>query len=215
MQKVEDQGCCADQTNGQSNPIETLGEFVASSTCCNGVTLASDSQDQSDAALGFRVIARGYDLAVTKGGSSVVSLVHGSGSVSTGCCGSPSSESSFIGFNFEGEAGVEFFGTQPTDVDRLQGIDDLQLLVAVNDFGFNYEDVEEKISCCAVDQGKQNIVTSIGNGEGNDNAEFNCCNDSEVDPAGSRSVNLFIGHESKNTASKDFQVSSSNIKKGA
>lgn len=215
MQKVENQGCSADQTNGQRNPIETLGEFVAGSSCCNGVTLASDSQDQSDTAFGFGVIARGDDLAVTKIGASVVTLVHGSGSVSTGCCGSPRSESSFIGLNLEGETRVEFFGTQPTDVDGLQGIDDLQLLSAVNNFGFNHEDVEDNISCGAVDQGKQNIMTSIGNGEGNDNAEFYCCNDAEVDPAGSRSVNLFIGHESKNTPSKDFQVSSSNTKKGA
>jgi len=215
VQKVVDKGCCAENAQGKSNPIETLGEVVASSTCCNSFAFALEGQDQSNTAFSSRVVAGGDDFARTKSGSSVVALMHVSGAHAAGCCGSPSSESSFIGFDFETESSVEFVRYLPTDVEASKRIHDEDTFIAVNQLGAHQQNVTENICCNAVDQTQDDVLSFAGNSESDNDAEFNCCNESEVEPTTSRSVNMFVGHDSKNTATAVFQFSSSNTKKGA
>ena len=215
MQEIVEQNCCAGNGYCQCQPVVALSEMVESATSVQGFALAFEGQDHGNAAFSTGCCARGDDFSAFEASASEVGFMDSPSAVSTGCCGSPSAEGTFVGFNFESKSGVEVDGSVPTDADLLKRVDDVNLFAAENQLGLDDEDVAKNVSCCAVDEANDGFLASTSNSETNDYAQFNCCQDSEVNPTTSGSVNILIGHETQTTPSEEFNFVSSNTMKGA
>ncbi len=215
MHEVIEQNCCAGNGNCQCKPVVALSQMAESATSVQSLALAFEGQDQSNTTISSGCCAGGDHFSTFEASAFEIGFVDSSSAVSTGCCGGPSAEGSFVSFNLESKSGVEIDSAMPADADLLKRVDDVNLFVTENKLGLDDKDVAKNVSCCAVDQTNDGLLSFASDSETNDYAQFNCCQDAEVNPATSRSVNILIGHATQNTPSEEFNFVSSNTTKGA
>ena len=201
MNKSYQEECCS-QNNANDglgvNPnFVELNELVVSGR----TLLVSESKLKSSVAVGFLGMTGSMLTA-----DSVEVSVPDSSSLELGGCGcSPSGN--LLGFsdNSEAESSFELFNACPTDGDSSEWVMDHEGLNRVNDFGSNQENPNKYGTGNEDETGIYSVSSSSCSCKGNGCGCSNEKDQKEVNPAGSRAINVGFEHV-QNPTSQKFEL---------
>lgn len=199
MQEVKKQCQCAGNCGCGTEPVKSFNDLTASGSVCGGFSSSLKRQNQSDTAVGSRGVAGRDNFTLGQSSPSVIAVAHAPSQESAGCCGGPRSEISLVGLNSEAVLGFELESPVPADFDGLEGVMKADAFIAVNNFGLNNENPEQKVEGKAVCCEPQRIVTVVSGDKAERNEDFCCNNQTKVNPTASGSVDVFSGHVSQTT----------------
>lgn len=199
MDKVSQHQSSGTHCECEIEPRNIFGQLVVGGFSQDGLISSLHGKNQSDTAVGAWVITRGDDFSFGESGSPEVTVMHGSGCEATWCCGSPSSEVSFVSLDSEGVPSFEFFYQQPANAELLQRVIKADSCIGKNNLWVGNEDPEKQIYCDAIeDAGNSRFgFSSVSKRENYPNFYSN--DEAQIDPVASRSESVVFRHVSKTT----------------
>lgn len=199
MDKVSQHQSSGTHCECEIEPRDILGQLTVGGFIQDGLVSSLHGKNQCNAAIGSRVIARGYDFSFGEPGASEVTVMHRSSSEAAWSCGGPSSEVSFISLNSEGVPGFEFFNQQPADAEPLPRVIDSDSRVSKNDLRIGNEYPEQQVDCDAVENTGNSCIRFACESKSENYPNLYSDNEAQINPVACRSESVVFRHVSKTT----------------
>ena len=194
MKKIAEQNYTAANNQYQGNPVELDALVVAGFTLSNGEFFGLQSKNYSNTTLSSRGIAGGDDFAIFQTGAPEVRGANASRTEATWSWCGPSRNLFGFGLDSKSKSAGEIFSLEPTDLDGLEGIVNFNTLMGEYDLRADYENPVnsgngQRVQCSSDGAGViGNVYESTGSQSANQE-DYR-----EVNPVGTRAINVVFGH---------------------
>lgn len=211
MTKGENQYSYTDEADDNGLEVNLLDRVVAGGTFLNGVFTVSQSQNHGSATLSSRGVAGSDYLSGFQAGASVVRVMHVF-ALSAGRWSSPSRNLGFLVNNGERVFGYEILGSKPTNLDGNERVVYFDATGCVDNFWLNDEYPKQSSDSKRINEGNESFL-KLANSKVRAGGKATNNNDQrEVNPSGSRAVNVIVGHEGQ-TIAGSLKVSTDSVTK--
>ncbi len=212
--QVAQQCKCAENEHGNGQPVSGLSQTLDSCAFGDSSFTVSCCQGESSSASTDLFSRVGADQNLVNAHTSEISSADASGIKSAWSGSCPCGELSGLGHNGEGVSGGQFHGTQPADNDGAERVVNGDTFGSENYLGANQENPSYSSQSCCVEDTNCCIGESSSDVKASGSQDTNKYQDAQVNPTGSRAVNVSFGHVPNATSAKSEILNDLLAKKG-